>query len=156
MIQLWYSPQTIPEEKTKWIARLLQSVLENMPATLEQPLEHIVGTFDEMPQAGSTAEPSHSSAAALQNGDESLSPPSALTQAIVSQTWKEVGLIPSADSQKEEQESEDRSMFSNAAGAADLVNIMLLSRCYKRNGYNLSMQDLINHPTQNGQASLLE
>ena len=158
MIQMWYSRQTIPEEKAQWIARLLQSALQRMPAAMEQPLERIVENFDEIPVAVATAESSHSSAAALPNGGKSpRSLPSALTQAAVSQIWNEVGLIPAAESRKTDESSlEDKSIFSDAAGAADLVTTMLLSRCYRRKGYKLSMQDLIDHPTHSGQARLLE
>lgn len=128
-----------------------------MPTALEQPLYPIAEEYTEMPLASATAESSPSSAAALQNGKVSPSPPSALTQAVVSQAWDEVGLVAAVGSKKkDEKEEEDRSMFSGGANAADLVTTMLLSQCYQRNGYGLSMQDLIDHPTQKGQASLLE
>lgn len=39
---------------------------------------------------------------------------------------------------------------------ADLVTTMLLARCYQRRGCGLSMQDVIDHPSQAGQARLLE
>ena len=38
VIQMFYSQPTLPEEKAKWIAYLLQTILESMPAALEQPL----------------------------------------------------------------------------------------------------------------------
>ena len=151
MIQMWYWREIIPEEKAQWIARFFQTVLEAMPTALEQPLHRVAEEYTEMPIANATTiESSHASTAALQNGTTSPKSPSALTRTIVSQAWEEVGL----GAQKDEEE--DRSMFSGGANAADLVTTLLLSRCYQRNGHGLSMADLIAHPTQRGQASLLE
>ena len=152
-VQLWYWRETMPEEKAQWIARCFQTVLEAMPTALEQPLHRVAEEYTEMPLAvATTTEPSQASTAASQNGTTSPSPkpPSALTRTIVSQAWEEVGLVAQKD------EEGDRSMFSGGADAADLVTTLLLSRCYQRNGHGLSMADLIAHPTQNGQASLLE
>ena len=157
MIQMWYWREIIPEEKAQWIARFFQTVLEAMPTALEQPLHRVAEEYTEVPLAVATSTttttgPSHASTAASQTGTASPppKPPSAHTRAIVSQAWEEVGL----GAQKDEEE--DRSMFSGGANAADLVTTLLLSRCYQRNGHGLSMADLIAHPTQRGQASLLE
>lgn len=48
---------------------------------------------------------------------------------------------------------ESCSMFSYGA---DLVTTMLLSRSYQRRGYGLTMQDITDYPTQEGQSRLLE
>lgn len=151
MIQIWYWREIIPEKKAQWIARFFQTVLEAMPTALEQPLHRVAEEYTEMPLAvATTTESSQASTAALQNGTASPKSPSALTRAIVSQAWEEVGL----GAQKDEEE--DRSMFSGGAHAADLVTTLLLSRCYQRNGHGLSMAELFEHPTQRGQALLLE
>ncbi|KAL8740812.1 MAG: hypothetical protein Q9184_008452, partial [Pyrenodesmia sp. 2 TL-2023] len=154
VVQMWYCRCTLPEEKAQWIARLFQSMLESMPATLEQPLHRIAERYmtDVMP--ASVARPAtipdqpNRSGAGSQNDGPPYAP-SALTRTVVWQAWDEVGLG-AAEGQKKE---EDGSMFS--CGAA-LVIIMLLSRCYQRGGYAPGMQDLIDHPTQESRASLLE
>ncbi|CAI6339133.1 unnamed protein product [Periconia digitata] len=50
-------------------------------------------------------------------------------------------------------QEDNRSMFDCRA---DLVTTMLLSRYYQQNGYLISIQDLIDHPTQTAQAALLD
>ncbi|KAL8945282.1 MAG: hypothetical protein Q9211_000200 [Gyalolechia sp. 1 TL-2023] len=40
-IKMWYSQHTLPEEKAQWIARLLKTVLEAIPAALEEPIRRI-------------------------------------------------------------------------------------------------------------------
>lgn len=162
MVQVWYSRSTIPEEKAQSIARLFQSVLESMPSALEQPLQEITETLNKTMPAGSvTADfdhPSHPVNNASTNGTASKSAtPSTLTLAIVSQAWNDVGLIvPAAGTPtQDEKKVDDQSMFWGGPGSADLVTTLLLSRYYQRNGYKLSMQDLIDNPTQKGQAGLL-
>ncbi|KAL8999566.1 MAG: hypothetical protein Q9169_001655 [Polycauliona sp. 2 TL-2023] len=161
VIKLLYSRNTLPEDQAQLIARLFQMVLELMSTALEPPFEQITEKLNEIMPAGSIpsvsdqASPPDNNAA--QNRTAPTNSPSALTLTIVSQAWDEVGLGAAAgDQEKDEGAKEDRSMFSNDKHSADLVTVMLLSRYYKRNGYNLSMQDLIDHPTRNGQASLLE
>ncbi|KAL8673560.1 MAG: hypothetical protein Q9168_002014 [Polycauliona sp. 1 TL-2023] len=163
MIKMCYSQDTLPEDQARLIIRLLQTVLETMPKVPERPLREMTETMDEIIPAGSiTSVPNQPGPAAngvLQDGIALSNPPSALTLAIVSQAWDDVGLVvpPAASNQKGDDEvKEDRSMFSNDKHSADLVITLLLSRYYQRNGYKLSMQELIDHPTQNGQASLLE
>ncbi|KAI4193671.1 MAG: hypothetical protein LQ348_002809 [Seirophora lacunosa] len=84
-------------------------------------------------------------------------PPSALARDVVSQAWDEVGLAvtaaAAAGEDKGAEEDYNESMFSRGA---DLVTTMLLSRCFQRRGHSVGMQDLIDHPTQESQASLLE
>jgi amino acid adenylation domain-containing protein len=162
MVQVWYSRRTLPEESAQSIARLFQSVLESMPLALESPLHEITETLNKTMPAGSlTADfdhPSHPVEDSSTNGTESTSKPSALTLAIVSQAWDDVGLVvPAADTQPHDEKTvDDQSMFWGGAGSADLVTTLLLSRFYQRNGYKLSMQDLIDNPTQKRQAGLLE
>ncbi|GES63924.1 hypothetical protein ATETN484_0010000300 [Aspergillus terreus] len=162
MVQVWYSRRTIPEERAQSITRLFQSVLESMPLALDRPLQEITDTLTKTMLAGSvTADldhPSHPVDDASTNGIASTSTPSALTLAVVSQAWDDVGLVvPAAGTQAQDEKTvDDQSMFWGGAGSADLVTTLLLSRYYQRNGYKLSMQDLIDNPTQKGQADLLE
>ncbi len=162
MVQMWYSRRTIPEERAQSIARLFQSVLESMPFALERPLQEITESLNKTMPAGSvTADFDHSSQPvddASANDTASTSSASALTLAIISQAWDDVGLVvPTAGTRaRDGKRVDDQSMFWGGAGSADLVTTLLLSRYYQRNGYKLSMQDLIDNPTQKGQASLLE
>ena len=81
--------------------------------------------------------------------DAHLPVPTTHTRTVVAQVWDEVGLV-LADS--DGQEKEDLSMF---ACGGDLVTTMLLSRCYQRRGYGLSMQDCVDRPTRASQSRLL-
>jgi amino acid adenylation domain-containing protein len=162
MVQVWYSRRTIPEDRAQSIARLFQSVLESMPLALERPLQKITEALNKtMPADSVTVDfdhPSYPVDHASTNGTAPTSTPSALTLAIVSQAWDDVGLVvPAAGTQTQDEKTvDDQSMFWGGAGSADLVTTLLLSRYYQRNGYKLSMQDLIDNPTQKGQAGLLE
>ncbi|KAL9030209.1 MAG: hypothetical protein Q9196_001643 [Gyalolechia fulgens] len=168
-IKMWYSQHTLPEEKAQWIARLLKTVIEAIPAALEEPIRRIAQNGARMPasippaaEASATAQRRTQQGASVTNDIQKSGPPSAQSRTVVSQAWTEVGLVPvdaggrgGPDEEKEkEKEEDDRSMF--LCGGADLVSTMLLSRCYQRRGYALGIHDVINHPTQRGQASLLE
>ncbi|KAK5987983.1 Highly reducing polyketide synthase valA [Cladobotryum mycophilum] len=117
LIQMWYSRHTLPEEKAKWVARLFQTVLEAMPAALEQPVDGIAQNGEVMPATAAAAAAVSDHSSRQGNGvqiiDESSSP-SIHTRTVVSQAWDE------------------------------------------RRGYGLSMQDVIDYPTQEGQSKLLE
>lgn len=151
LIQMWYSRCTLPEEKAKWAARLLQTFLETIPAVPEQPIHRIAHDKKEVLASAAAAisdQPSRQGAGVQSVGE--LCSPRVHTRTIVSQAWDEVGLaVPSDDGQTKE----DCSMFS---GGADLVTTMLLARSYQRRGYGLSMQDVVDYPTQEGQSRLLE
>jgi hypothetical protein len=74
-------------------------------------------------------------------GAQNLSLPSAHTRTIVSQAWDEIGIaVHSRDDEKD-----DCSMFS---GGVYLVTAMHFSRCAQGRGHDLSMQDIMNSPTQ--------
>lgn len=151
VVQMSYSRRTLPEEKARWVARLLQTLLGTMPTALEQPIHRIAQHGEEAPASAAAAvlTPPSQRGASVQGVGEAYSP-SAHTRTVVSQAWDEVGLaVPSRDGQKKE----DCSMFSCGA---DLVTTLLLSRCYQRRGHGLSMQDVIDHPTREGQARLLD
>lgn len=151
-IQMFYSRRKLPEEKAKWIAHLLQTILESMPAALEQPLHQIAPDQQSMPAsvaAALVADPPSQDGPAAQKHVPSR-PPTAHTRTVVADAWDEVGLVfPNSNDKRKE----DTSMFSCGA---DLVTTLLLSRCYRRRGFSLSMQDCIDHPTQEGQARLVE
>ncbi|KAL8766899.1 MAG: hypothetical protein Q9209_006447 [Squamulea sp. 1 TL-2023] len=157
MIQMWYSRRIIPEEKAQWIARLLQIILEAMPEALEKPIEHIAVGFGDakLPNSKFVAVDQLRVGRIAGDVKERESSPNVHTRTIVSQAWDEVGLAVAGDGdgQEKKEEEKDPSMFLHGA---DLVTTMLLSRCYQRRGYDLSMQELIDSPTQEGQAALLE
>jgi len=151
VIKMLYSRRTLPEEKAQWAARLLQIVLETMPTALEQPIHRIEQNGEKVPASAAAAvsDQPNEQGTSVQSVKESRSP-SVHMRTVVSQAWDEVGLVvASRDGQKED----DCSVFSCGA---DLVTTMLLSRSYQRRGYGLSMQDIIDHPTQEGQSRLLE
>ena len=151
-IQMFYSKRTLPEEKAQWIARRFQTILESMPAALEEPIHRIAPDQQSVPAsvaAASVADPPSHDSSAAQNRLPSR-PPTADTRTLVAEAWDEVGLaMPHSDGQRKE----DTSMYSCGG---DLVTTLLLSRCYRRRGFSLSMQDCIDHPTQEGQARLIE
>ncbi|KAL8676623.1 MAG: hypothetical protein Q9186_006871 [Xanthomendoza sp. 1 TL-2023] len=164
VIQISYSRHTLPEDKAQWIARSFQTVMAKMRVELEQPLHRIIQSMEAAPAIAaptvSTGKPSQRAISSPSNGLEASShPSSAYTRTLVAQAWNEVGLAaPSSSAASDghkptKPEDGDDSMFS---GGADLVTTMLLARCYQRNGYSVSMQDLINHPTQEEQSRLLE
>ncbi|KAL9594233.1 MAG: hypothetical protein Q9179_005489 [Wetmoreana sp. 5 TL-2023] len=164
VVRMSYSRRTLPEEKAQWIARLFQTVLEMMPVALEQPLHRIIQSMEAAPAIAAPTIVGQPSQQVISSQSNSLGAPShstsARTRTLVAQAWDEVGLaIPSSSAAgsghnppKQEKEGDD-SIFSRGA---DLVTTMLLARCYQRKGYSLSMQDLINHPTQGEQSRLLE
>ncbi|KAF2115735.1 hypothetical protein BDV96DRAFT_645921 [Lophiotrema nucula] len=122
-----------------------------MLEALEQLVFHRIAQSGEATLSGRVATVMNQSSGqviGLRSVGESSSP-SVYARTIVSQAWDEVGLVaPGRDGQKE-----DSSMFSCGA---DLVTTMLLSRCYQRRGHGLSMQDVIDNPTQDDQSRLLE
>lgn len=156
VITMFYSRRRLPEEKAHWMARVLQTILESMPTALEQPVQRIAQDGEKMPTSAVPAvasvpyQPNGQGASSQSIQDSHL--PNTLMRTIVSQAWAEVGLMgDSGQSQKEKEEY--RSMFSCGA---DLVTTMLLSRSYQRRGYGLSMQDILDHPTQEDQSAILE
>ncbi|KAL8801122.1 MAG: hypothetical protein Q9182_004674 [Xanthomendoza sp. 2 TL-2023] len=163
VIQMSYSRHTLPEAKAQWIARLFQTILEMMPVALEQPLHHIIQSMEPAPAIAAPTtpnQPSQQAGSSQINGLEVSSlTPSASTRTLVAGAWNEVGIAtPSSSAAGDsheymKREQGDDSMYSQGA---DLVTTLLLARCYQRKGYSLGMQDLINHPTQEKQAQLLE
>lgn len=53
-IQMWYSRHTLPAEKSQWAARLFQTVIESMPAVLEQPLHWVAQDGEAVPASAIT------------------------------------------------------------------------------------------------------
>ena len=147
-IQMLYFQRTIPEEKAQWIASLFQTVLELMPAALERPIDRIAPDQIVMPPsvaAAAVADPPSRKEYHIYSR-----PSTVQTRSLVAEAWDQVGLVfPHSNEQKKEVTS----MYSCGA---DPVTTMLLFRCYRRRGFSLSMQDCIDHPTQEGQARLVE
>ncbi|KAL8789759.1 MAG: hypothetical protein Q9213_001010 [Squamulea squamosa] len=155
-IRMGYSRRTIPEEKTQQIARLFRTVLEAMPEVLEKPIEQVAVVDEQFRLSTSDAvamvQPRRGQGAG--GVEERGLATSVHLRTVVSQAWEEVGLVLTSNKGDGEKQREgDASMFSCGA---DLVTTMLLSRCYQRRGYDLSMQDLLDLPTKEGQAALLE
>jgi aryl carrier-like protein len=133
------------------VAHLFQTTLETISEALGQPI------VDSMTQSDDAILSSEDTSGSNQlNGQatglldaQNLSLPSARTRTIVSQAWDRIGLAVHG----RDDENDDCSMFS---WGADLVTAMLLSRCYHGRGHDLSMQDIMNNPTQGSQSRLLE
>ena len=142
VIEMLYSRATIPEEQANWIARTLTTILELIPAKLEETIGRVPRLIDSVGfYIVKTGAPTPIPTDQVTKSDA----PSERAQAIVSKAW-EVNLLT-------RDQSNDTSMFSCGA---DLVTTMLLSQWYQQSGYNMNMQDIINHPSWLHQANLLD
>ncbi|KAI3330137.1 hypothetical protein F4824DRAFT_348153 [Ustulina deusta] len=149
VVDMLYSRSTFTEDQARWLSSTLSRILEALPRILEQPVGQVRGeAVATAPYVMSEPAAQHSSTTAANaagNGhkDQQL--------AGVRMAWDEIGLS-AARNDLEEKGAGSGSMF---ACGADLVDTLLLSRYYRRSGHDVSMQQLIDHPTQAEQARLL-
>lgn len=109
VIQMWYSRRTLSEEKAKRAARLLQTVLETMPTSLELPFHRVAQDVKEAPASGvaTASDVSSREGAGVQSVGE-LRSLGVDMRTAVSMAWDEVGLVVVS---REGQKKEDCSMF---------------------------------------------
>jgi len=135
-----YSTGTFSSEQIRWLSRYLQEILENMSTNMEHSLGKQAEDFTR--NAGSY--PEHSS---LPSQAPDISDvPSNQARDIVSQAWKEVGIL-TAD------KDDNASMF---ASNADIASTMLLSEYYQFHGYDITTNDLVDRPSRRMQALLVD
>lgn len=142
VIDMLYSRRTFTEDQADWISRNFAKILETISHCLEQPVD----------QDGAQAGPPYmTSVVSMESNTPSQTAADMENhaQTVVQRAWTEVGMSVGSASQIQQA---DCSMFDCGA---DLVTTMLLARYYQYNGYQVTMQDLINNPTRFGQSKLI-
>lgn len=142
VIDILYSRSTFTEEQANWISRNFAEILESIPQYLEQPINRDGVQGDPTYMASPfQAKTNYSSETSADVGNHE--------HTTVRGAWAEVGVKVGGASQTQHG---DCSMFDCGA---DLVTTMLLARYYQCNGHQVTMQDLIDNPTLNGQSNLI-
>lgn len=144
--ELFYATQKITQEQAEWITQCFAAVLERTSANLSQSIDQskrdlfqTVGSYPTPVSSGPLEQSSNHP-----DGISTLAPQDMLD--AVDEAWKDVGLVI-------EDRSKDCEVWDSGA---DLVTCLLLSEYYQYRGYDVSTQDIVNHPSRLAQARLLD
>ncbi|KJK76130.1 hypothetical protein H634G_08536 [Metarhizium anisopliae BRIP 53293] len=143
-IQLYYNSDTIPANRMNWICQTLEAVMQAIPAGIQKTQ----GQIQDIVRQSTGTWPAATGSSPLSVGEAqyALAPcPSQGARDVVIQGWKELGLAVGL--------GDKGSMF---ADDADIVSAMLLSEYYQYRGYDVSIKDVIRHPSRLLQAHMLD
>ncbi|PNY27800.1 Nonribosomal peptide synthetase-like protein [Tolypocladium capitatum] len=142
-VEFLYSSRVLPAEQIHWISQAFLTILEAIPTAEGQSLSHIHESVRSA--MGSYVVPL-GPADSLSNplNGHPQTPPLQAREAVL-RAWEELELVPG-------DQGEDCSMFSCGA---DVVAALLLSEQYRQRGYDISIRDVVQHPTRLMQACLV-
>ncbi|KID96315.1 Amino acid adenylation, partial [Metarhizium majus ARSEF 297] len=143
-IQLYYDADTVPTNQMNWIGQTLETIIQAIPACIQKSQ----GQIQDIVRQSTGTWPAATGSSLLSVGEAKYAPASSPSQGardVVIQGWKELGLAVGL--------GDEGSMF---ADDADIVSAMLLSEYYQYRGYDVSIKDVIRHPSRLLQAHMLD